>query len=164
MKGLSKGKAVVFFVKWPVFGWTLSFSFALQRNTEVRVCGAGWQGRRMAFMVLLRRDISETLHANLLFLSACLSSSLSFAILKCHILYLPFLPSPLILPFFLRPSAPENVYFHGFKYAHSELGVNHHFVFITCSLSRLSRCARGMRNWGVRKYSCCFWLQSSVFQ
>lgn len=67
-------------------------------------------------------------------------------------------------PLFLHPSAPENVNLHGFKYAHSELGVNHHFVFITCSLSGLSRCARGMRNWGARKCSCCFWLQSSVFQ
>lgn len=98
-----------------------------------------------------------------LFLSSvCRSSSLSFSTLKCHILSsFPPLSSH---PLFLHPSAPENVNLHGFKYAHSARGVNHHFVFITCSLSSLSRCARGMTNWGVRKCSCCFWLQSSFFQ
>lgn len=56
---------------------------------------------------------------------------------------------PLSSFFKKHPSAPRNVNSPGFKYARSELGVNHHFVFITHSLSSLSRCARGMRSSGV---------------
>lgn len=157
---LSKGKAVVFM--WSgrcVCVWTLSFSVPLQRNTEVCV----WRGHRIVFMVLLRHDILKTLHTNLISSLSVFPLPLPFSTPKRHILYRPF-PPLASHPLLLHPSAPENVNWHGFKYAHSALGVNHHFVFITCSLSSLSRCAGGMTNWGVRKYSCCFWLQSSFFQ
>lgn len=59
------------------------------------------------------------------------------------------IPSSPLLFFKNHPFAPRNVNLPGFKYARSELGVNHHFVFITHSLSSLSRCARGMRSSGV---------------
>lgn len=99
--GAIKGKSCSVFVKWPVCGWTLSFSVPPSREIWRCVCAAGWRGRRMVFMVQLRRDIFKMLHANL-FLPVCLPSSLSFSILKCHILYLPLLPSPLILSFCIR--------------------------------------------------------------
>lgn len=72
---------------------------------------------------------------------------LSFNLLKCHTRCI--IPSSPLLFFKKHPSAPRNVNSPGFKYARSELGVNHHFVFITHSLSSLSRCARGMRSSGV---------------
>lgn len=156
---LSKGKAVVF---CEVVSVWLDLAFLcppLEKYWDV--CVAGWQGQSMVFMVLLRHDILKMLHANLF--SSLSAFPLLFHLVFSCVTYSIFLSSPLIL-FFLHPSAPENVNLHGFKYAHSKLGVNHHFVFITCSLSSLSRCVRGMRNWGVRKNLCCFWLQSSVFQ
>lgn len=72
---------------------------------------------------------------------------LSFNLLKCHTCCI--IPSSPLHVFKKHPSAPRNVNPPGFKYARSELGVNHHFVFITHSLSSLSRCARGMRSSGV---------------
>lgn len=142
------------------------FSFLSSPTLCVCVCVAGWQGQRMVFMVLLRRDILKMLHANL-FSSLSFVSSVIQDSLVSHTVSL-FPPLSSLLPFFffflfLHPPAPENVKLRGFKYAHSKLGVNHHFVFITCFLSSLSRCVRGMRIWGVRKYSRCFLLHSRFF-
>lgn len=156
---LSKGEScTVLFCE--VDGVWLDHFGPFERCVCVWVCtfAAGWRGRRMVFMVRLRRCIFKMLHANLF--PSLSVFPLSFNILRCHILHHPFLS----LSLFLHPSAPQNINLVGFKYAHRELGVNHHFVFITHSLSSLSRCARGTRSWGVRKYWCCFWLQSSVFQ
>lgn len=147
-----------------VFVW-LDLGFFLQPSREITRCTrvAGWRGLRMLFMVQLRRDIFQMLHANLFsFLSVSLSSALSFRVSQVSHTVSSSAPFSSHPP--LHHSAPENEKLYGVKYAHSELGVNHHFVFITCSLSSLSRCVSGTGNWGVRKYSCCFWLQSTFFQ
>lgn len=152
---LWKGKAVVF---CEVAGVRLDLVFLCPPEIYWGVCTASWRGWGMVFMV------TEAWHFKN---ATCKSLFLSVSFLFSFIQYPQVLHtvSPLSSPpFFLHPPAPENVNLHGFKYAHSELGVNHHFVFITCSLSSLSRCERGMRNRGVRKYWCCFWLQTSVFQ
>lgn len=146
----SQGKLVVF-TKNARCGWAF-ISREIQRFT----CAAGWRHLRMVFMVQLRRDI---LKAQVSFPSSPFIP---------HFLCVTYCTASSFPPYSSHPplhrSTPENVNLHGFKYAHSELGVNHHFVFITYSLSSLSRCVRGMTNWGVRKYSCCFWLQSTFFQ
>lgn len=115
-------------------------------------------GQRMVFMFLLRRDILKMHHANffsLVFFSpCCFRSQVSHTVSSSPLIHF-FSSSHL--------SAPEIGNLQSFKYAHSKLGVNHHIVFITCSLSSLSRCAGGMRSHGVRKYSRCFWLQSDFF-
>lgn len=64
----------------------------------------------------------------------------------------------------LHTSALQNVHLLGSECALGGPGVNHHFVFATYSLSRLSRCVSGKRSWEVTKRLRCFWQQPGVFQ
>lgn len=120
---------------------------ALCRRARICMVVARQQGQKMVFMVQPRQCISKARRPNLLpFLR------LPFIVQASQVsrmLHHPFLPPSSFFFFKKHPSAPRNVNSPGFKYARSELGVNHHFVFITHSLSSLSRCARGMRSSGV---------------